>query len=83
MTRKSIHLIGIGGVGMAGLAVLLKARGHEVSGCDLHASPRTAWLEAQGVRVLVGHDPAHLAGVDEVVVTPAVSKDEPDRKSVV
>ena len=78
MTRKSIHLIGIGGVGMAGLAVLLKARGHEVSGCDLHASPRTAWLEAQGVRVLVGHDPAHLAGVDEVVVTPAVSKDEPE-----
>ena len=63
---------------MAGLAVLLKARGHEVSGCDLHASPRTKWLEEQGVRVLVGHDPAHLAGVDEVVVTPAVSRDEPE-----
>ena len=63
---------------MAGLAVLLKARGHEVSGCDLHASPRTKWLEEQGVRVLIGHDPAHLAGVDEVVVTPAVSRDEPE-----
>ena len=61
---------------MAGLAVLLKARGHEVSGCDLHASPRTKWLEQQGVRVFIGHDPGHLSGVDEVVVTPAVSRNE-------
>ena len=78
MTTKSVHLIGIGGVGMAGLAVLLKARGHEVSGCDLHASSRTKWLEEQGIRVFIGHDPSHLAGVDEVVVTPAVSKNEPE-----
>ena len=78
MATKGIHFIGIGGVGMAGLAVLLKARGHEVSGCDLHASPRTAWLEQQGVRVFVGHDPSHLAGADEVVVTPAVDKANPE-----
>ena len=76
MTTKSVHLIGIGGVGMAGLAVLLKSRGYEVSGCDLHASPRTEWLGTQGIRVFIGHDPSHLAGVDEVVVTPAVPKDE-------
>ena len=63
---------------MAGLAVLLKARGHEVSGCDLHASPRTEWLEKQGIRVFIGHDPSHLSGVEEVVVTPAVSRDEPE-----
>ena len=78
MATKGIHFIGIGGVGMAGLAVLLKARGHEVSGCDLHASPRTAWLEQRGVRVFVGHDPSHLAGADEVVVTPAVDKANPE-----
>ena len=63
---------------MAGLAVLLKSRGHEVSGCDLHATPRTKWLEEQGVRIFIGHDPAHLADVDEVVVTPAVPRDEPE-----
>ena len=78
MTRKSVHLIGIGGVGMAGLAVLLKSRGWEVSGCDIHSSPRTAWLESQGIRVLIGHDPSHLADVDEVIVTPAVSRNEPE-----
>ena len=61
MSKKRIHLIGIGGVGMAGLAVLLKAKGHAVTGCDLHQSARTRWLEAQGIRVDVGHDPAHVA----------------------
>ena len=61
---------------MSGLAVLLKARGCEVSGCDIHVSPRTAWLESQGVRVFIGHDPSHLASIDEVIVTPAVSKGE-------
>ncbi|MBQ3290344.1 MAG: hypothetical protein IJH50_13165 [Kiritimatiellae bacterium] len=76
---KRIHLIGIGGVGMAGLAVLLKARGHDVSGCDLAATPRTRWLESMGVRVSVGHDASHVRDADEVIVTPAVPADEPER----
>ena len=74
-----IHLVGVGGVGMAGLAVLLKARGHDVSGCDLARTPRTDWLETQGVRVSFGHDPAHVADADLVVVTPAVRADNPER----
>lgn len=73
-----VHLIGVGGVGMAGLAVLLKYRGHEVSGCDLKPTPRTAWLEASGVAVSYGHDPAHVAGADLVVVTPAVDSGNPE-----
>ena len=77
--RKRIHLVGIGGVGMAGLAVLLKAQGHEVSGCDLKASPRTRWLEAQGVSVAIGHDPAHVRDADLAILTSAVSVDEPER----
>ena len=76
---RQIHLIGIGGVGMAGLAVLLKARGHAVSGCDLHQSARTQWLTAQGIRVFEGHDPAHVADADEIIVTPAVHPDNPER----
>lgn len=64
---------------MAGLAVLLKARGCAVSGCDLQRSARTRWLEAQGIRVDVGHDPAHVAAADAVIVTPAVHPDNPER----
>ena len=78
-----IHLIGVGGVGMAGLAVLLKARGHEVSGCDLKATPRTRWLESQGIPVFVGHSPDHLKDADEVIVTPAVARDNPERQACV
>lgn len=81
MGGKRIHLIGIGGVGMAGLAVLLKSRGNAVSGCDLHDSPRLAWLKAQGVSVSLGHAPDHLAAVDEVIVTPAVPEEAPERRA--
>ena len=74
-----IHFLGIGGVGMAGVAFLLKARGHAVSGCDLSATPRTRWLESNGIPVAVGHSAAHITPeVDELVVTPAVPPDNPE-----
>ncbi len=78
MSNKTIHLIGIGGVGMAGLAVLLKSEGHDVSGCDLAATPRTRWLKSLGIPVAIGHDPIHVADADEVIVTPAISADNPE-----
>lgn len=78
MSGKNIHFIGIGGVGMAALAVLLKARGENVSGCDLAQSSRTKWLESKGIQVFIGHDESHLDGVDVVVATPALRYDEPE-----
>ena len=70
--------MGVGGVGMAGLAVLLKQAGHAVSGCDKYATARTRWLEANGIPVCVGHDPAHIDGADELIVTPAVPPSAPE-----
>ena len=76
---KHIHFMGIGGVGMAGLAFLLKQVGHKVSGCDKYATDRTRWLEANGIPVALGHDPAHLEnGMDELIVTPAVPPSAPE-----
>ncbi len=64
---------------MAGVAFLLKKAGHEVTGCDLHASPRTAWLEANGIPVAIGHSPSHVTpDVGVCVFTPAVPKDSPE-----
>ena len=63
---------------MAGVAFLLKRRGHDVTGCDKYASPRTRWLEANGIPVALGHSPSHLAGIDELVVTPAVPQSDPE-----
>ncbi len=63
---------------MAALALLEKARGGDVSGCDIHSSPRTVWLESRGIRVERGHSPSHLDGVDALVVTNAVSSANPE-----
>lgn len=78
MAAGKTHFIGVGGVGMAALAVLIKSTGREVSGCDQGGGARLEWLEKEGVKVFRGHDPAHLEGADEVVVTPAVRADEPE-----
>ncbi len=64
---------------MAGLAFLLHRAGHAVTGCDVHASPRTRWLAAHGIPVTQGHDPAHLADADALVLTPAVPAAAPER----
>lgn len=55
-----VHLMGIGGVGMAGLAGALQQRGYRVDGCDLASNVFTDRLTAGGVPVLIGHDVAHL-----------------------
>ena len=63
---------------MAGVAFLLKRRGFDVSGCDKYASPRTRWLETNDIPVAAGHSPSHLAGMDELIVTPAVPRNDPE-----
>ena len=67
MTGRHLHFMGIGGVGMCGLAEVLYAGGATVSGCDLAASQRTERLSALGIDVQLGHDPTQLDGVDPLV----------------
>ena len=79
---QKYHFTGIGGVGMAGVAFLLKKAEYDVSGCDLHPSPRTRWLEANGIPVAFGHDPSHITpDLDICVFTPAVPKDNAEFKA--
>ncbi|MBE6396505.1 MAG: hypothetical protein E7046_05840 [Lentisphaerae bacterium] len=76
---KRYHFTGIGGVGMAGVAYLLKKAGHFVSGCDLRSTPRTQWLIENGINVAIGHSPSHVTPeLDVCVFTPAVPKDSPE-----
>jgi UDP-N-acetylmuramate--alanine ligase len=67
-----VHLIGIGGAGMSGIARILLARGEPVSGSDARDSRALAALRVLGATVHVGHDPANVAGADTVVVSSAV-----------
>jgi UDP-N-acetylmuramate--alanine ligase len=70
---ERIHVIGIAGSGAAGTALLLRGAGALVDGCDLEAaSPYTPPLDAVGIRIVEGHDAAHLAGVDRVAISPAL-----------
>ena len=67
-----VHLVGIGGAGMSGIARVLLARGATVSGSDAKDSRAVAELRVLGATVWVGHDAQHLAGVDTVVVSSAI-----------
>ncbi|MGH7567068.1 MAG: UDP-N-acetylmuramate--L-alanine ligase [Gemmatimonadota bacterium] len=78
---RRLHLMGIGGAGMSGLAEWLLDRGHEVDGCDARPSAATVHLENIGARVRIGHDPSHIEGIDALVVSSAISADDPERKA--
>jgi UDP-N-acetylmuramate--alanine ligase len=73
-----VHLVGIGGAGMSGIARVLLARGSVVSGSDAKDSRTTAALRALGAVVHVGHDAAHVAEVDTVVVSSAIRPTNPE-----
>jgi UDP-N-acetylmuramate--alanine ligase len=64
-----VHLIAIGGAGMSAVARLMLARGLPVSGSDAADSPTLESLRDSGARVHLGHDPAHVADADAVVVS--------------
>lgn len=74
-----VHFAGAGGIGMAGLARLLAAKGFRVSGCDAAASPLLSRLAGEGMAVSVGHDPRHVEAADWAVFSPAVPADAPER----
>ncbi|MFH1138917.1 MAG: UDP-N-acetylmuramate--L-alanine ligase [Pseudomonadota bacterium] len=80
MFRKQthIHFVGIGGIGMSGIAEVLLNLGHLVSGSDLKESDVTRRLASLGARVFVGHKAENVAAADVVVISSAVPKDNPE-----
>jgi UDP-N-acetylmuramate--alanine ligase len=73
-----VHLAGIGGAGMSGIARVMLARGVPVSGSDSAESATLKELEALGARVHVGHDAANLGDADTLVVSSAIRPDNPE-----
>ncbi|MFZ1287324.1 MAG: UDP-N-acetylmuramate--L-alanine ligase [Candidatus Phosphoribacter sp.] len=73
-----VHIVAIGGAGMSAVARLLLELGGRVSGSDSADSPSLRALEALGATVHVGHDAAHLEGVDTVVVSSAIRESNPE-----
>jgi UDP-N-acetylmuramate--alanine ligase len=76
---KKIHFVGIGGIGMSGIAEILLDQGFTVSGSDAAASETTERLQKLGATVFQGHQPEHVApDVDALVYSSAVSLDNPE-----
>lgn len=72
--KHRIHFVGIGGIGMSGIAEVLVNLGYSVTGSDLHESETTQRLRSLGAQVFIGHAEAHLAGNPSVVVISTAAK---------
>ncbi len=75
---KHIHFVGIGGIGMSGIAELLLNLGYRVSGSDLNSSAITEKLESLGGMIYQGHSSEWIKGADVVVTSSAISRDNPE-----
>jgi len=75
---QCIHFVGIGGVGMSGIAEVLINLGYSVQGSDLKRNDVTQRLERLGAKVLIGHSAANIGNADVLVVSSAIRQDNPE-----
>ncbi len=77
-TLKEIHFVGIGGIGMSGIAEILLTMGCRVTGSDLRRSPVTDRLKRRGARIAIGHRSENVGRAQVVVTSSAVHKSNPE-----
>ena len=75
---RKFHFIGIGGVGMSGIAQILLEMGYEVSGSDLRENKNTELLRKKGAKIYIGHSPENVGEAQVVVYSSAVKEDNPE-----
>ena len=75
---KHVHMLGIGGVSMSGIAEILHSWGFKVTGSDAHDSQIISKLKKSGIPVTIGHDFENLNKADAIVYTAAISQDDPE-----
>ncbi len=74
----TIHFVGIGGIGMSGIAEILHNLGYHVQGSDIAENPNVQRLRKLGVKVTIGHAPANVDEAQVVVISSAVTPDNPE-----
>ncbi|MCB1754306.1 MAG: UDP-N-acetylmuramate--L-alanine ligase [Gammaproteobacteria bacterium] len=75
---RNVHFIGIGGVGMGGIAEVMLHLGYQVSGSDQASNALVRRLEGQGAKIFIGHDRENVKGIDVVVVSSAIPQNNPE-----
>jgi len=74
----TIHFVGIGGIGMSGIAEILHSLGYKVQGSDLSDNANVKRLRSKGISINIGHKAENVSGVNVVVISSAVKKDNPE-----
>src|SRR5437764_8696 len=78
---KHVHFVGIGGVGMAGIAEVLLRQGYRVSGSDIAENTLTQWLKVMGAHIYRGHQAENIENADVIVRSSAVCADNIELKA--
>lgn len=79
-TLGTIHFVGIGGIGMSGIAKILHNLGYKIQGSDIAENYNTKRLEESGIKIYIGHHAQNIPNVAYVVVSTAINKDNPEVK---
>lgn len=77
-TIGRLHFVGIGGIGMSGIAGVLHSMGYHVSGSDVAISPNVERLRKQGIHVAIGHEPENVSKAGVVIISSAVKDSNPE-----
>jgi len=73
-----VHFVGIGGIGMSGIADVMRTLGYDVRGSDVADGPNVQRLRDKGVPVVIGHKPENVEGADAVIISTAIKHDNPE-----
>lgn len=77
----TVHLVGIGGIGMSGIAEVMHNLGYTIQGSDMSANANVKRLQKMGIEVKLGHDGAHIAKARIVVISSAIKDDNPELRA--
>lgn len=80
---KNIFFVGINGIGMSGLAIIMKKLGYNVAGSDISKSYLSEKMEKNGIKIYNYHDGKNILGMDTLVVSTAISKENPEYKKAI
>jgi UDP-N-acetylmuramate--alanine ligase len=77
-TLGIIHFVGIGGIGMSGIAEIMHSLGYQVQGSDAAESSNTRRLQQYGIKIMIGHHAYNITGITYIVVSSAIKPDNPE-----
>ena len=78
--KNKIHFVGIGGIGMSGIAEVLFSQGYKIQGSDLSNNINTKRLKKKGIKIFLGHSPKNLKGVNILVISSAIKNNNSELK---